>query len=133
MRTTALLLCFCISLVGLSGCDMPDGADTAADTSATAPDNTAVNERDADGDTLTPLDQGQGAADVERTAEIRQKVLDTEGMSINARNSKIITNNGKVTLRGPVASADEKAAIQRIAAEVAGQGNVTNQLEVAPE
>ena len=135
MRTTALFLCLC-GLLGLSGCDQFDAANsttttTTDDTHAAAPDNTEVNERDADGDTLTPLDQGQSTEDVERTAEIRRQVLATEGMSVNARNVKIITNDGKVTLRGPVASADEKTSIARIAVAVAGEGNVTDQLEVA--
>ena len=135
MRTTALILCLS-GLLGLSGCDQYDAANSATtddNTHAAAPDNTAVNERDADGDTLTPFDQGQSAADVERTAEIRRQVLATEGMSVNARNVKVITNDGNVTLRGPVASADEKASIARIAVAVAGEGNVTDQLEVAAE
>jgi osmotically-inducible protein OsmY len=37
-----------------------------------------------------------------------------------------------VTLRGPVRSEDEKSNLQAKAAEIAGQDNVTNQLEVAP-
>lgn len=62
-----------------------------------------------------------------------QKIVAADGMSINARNVTIITNEGKVTLRGPVASAEEKSAIERMAVEVAGPRHVTNQLEVAAE
>lgn len=131
MRITALLLFVCASMAGLSGCDSQHVMEKPTDATVTSPDNTEINERDADGRTLTPLDQGQGEADIERTAEIRRKVLAAEGMSVNARNAKIITNNGKVTLRGPVTSADEKANIERIAVEVAGNGNVNNELEVA--
>jgi osmotically-inducible protein OsmY len=52
-------------------------------------------------------------------------------MSINARNIKIVTSQGKVTLRGPVASAAEKDAIDKMARDVAGSDNVDNQLEIA--
>src|SRR5687768_2084298 len=92
-------------------------------------DNTAVNERDRASDAKTAGTQGQGKSDVELTAEIRSKVTDTK-MSVNAQNSKIVTQNGKVTLRGPVKSQEEKDAIGRIATEVAGAGNVDNQLEI---
>jgi hyperosmotically inducible protein len=52
---------------------------------------------------------------------------------VYAHNIKIITQDGKVTLRGPVRSEDEKASIEAKAVAVAGAGNVTNQLEVAPK
>lgn len=96
-----------------------------------AADNSAVNERDRDGAEKTPLDQGQDSTDVERTAEIRRKVLSLPEISINARNVKIITVDGQVTLRGPVASEAEKEAIYRAAVEVAGEENVVNELEVS--
>ena len=53
-------------------------------------------------------------------------------MSVNAQNVKIITQSGKVTLRGPVKTEEEKAQIAKMAEEVAGPGNVDNQLEVQP-
>jgi hyperosmotically inducible protein len=52
-------------------------------------------------------------------------------MSTDAKNVKIITENGRVTLRGPVKSADEKSQIEKIASDVAGEGKVDSQLEVA--
>jgi len=97
-----------------------------------APDNTAVNQRDAEPSaTKTPIDQNENKDDVNRTAEIRKRILDTADMSVNAQNVKIITQNGKVTLRGPVNSETERDAIVKIATSVAGEGNVDNQLEVA--
>ncbi len=57
------------------------------------------------------------------------RVVDTE-MSVNAHNVKIVTQDGRVTLRGPVKDAAEKDAIEKIAVEVAGAGHVDNQLEV---
>lgn len=94
-------------------------------------DNTGVNERDRGAAAKTPLDQHNNDTDIEITANIRQRVVDTE-MSTNAQNVKIITEEGRVTLRGPVATAAERTQIDRIAQEVAGAGNVDNQLEVQP-
>jgi sporulation protein YlmC with PRC-barrel domain len=94
------------------------------------PDNTARNVRDRDSSALTPLDQGNSQADIDTTAEIRKEILAGDGMSMNAKNVKIITMNGHVTLRGPVNSADEKRQIGDIANRVAQTSNVDNQLEV---
>jgi hyperosmotically inducible protein len=94
------------------------------------PDNTARNVRDRDNSTLTPLDQGNSQADIDTTAQIRKEIIATDGMSTNAKNVKIITMNGHVTLRGPVNSADEKRQIGDIADRIAQSENVDNQLEV---
>ncbi|HEX5103193.1 MAG TPA: BON domain-containing protein [Pirellulaceae bacterium] len=94
------------------------------------PDNTAVNERDADGATKTPIDQDESQADVSTTAKIREQITSQEGMSINARNVKVMTSNGRVTLRGPVDSSAERETIERIAQDVAGAANVDSQIEV---
>jgi sporulation protein YlmC with PRC-barrel domain len=94
------------------------------------PDNTARNIRDRDSSTLTPLDQGNSQADIDTTAQIRKEIIAANGMSINAQNVKIITMNGRVTLRGPVNSEDEKHQIGDIANRIAQSSNVDNQLEV---
>jgi osmotically-inducible protein OsmY len=94
------------------------------------PDNTGINKRDADTAlTKTPGDQGQSKAEVDTTAAIRKRVTDMD-LSTNADNVKIITENGKVTLRGPVESDEEKQTIERLAREIAGEGNVTSELQV---
>ena len=79
----------------------------------------------------TPFDQNENKTDIDITANVRKRVVDTK-MSVNAQNVKIITQNGKVTLRGPVKSEEEKMQIDKIAHEVAGPANVDNQLEVQP-
>ncbi len=94
------------------------------------PDNTARNVRDRDERTLTPLDQGNSKADVSTTAQIRKEIIAGKDMSVNARNVKIITLNGRVTLRGPVNTAEEKRLIGEIADRIARSENVDNQLEV---
>ena len=95
-------------------------------------DNTGRNVRDRDGQALTPLDQGNSKADVDTTARIRKGVMAEKNMSINAQNVKIITLNGRVTLRGPVNTGEEKARIAEIAERIARSENVDNQLEVKP-
>ncbi|MDP1563948.1 MAG: BON domain-containing protein [Pirellulaceae bacterium] len=95
-------------------------------------DNTGVNVRDRDSTAKTPFDQNENQADIGITAKIRAQVVETE-MSINAHNIKIMTANGKVTLRGPVESLTEKKQIEAIAVAVAGEGNVDSQLEVSDE
>lgn len=92
-------------------------------------DNTGVNVRDRSPAYKTPINQNENRRDVSITADIRKRVVDTE-MSVNARNVKIITQDGHVTLRGPVKNIAEKSAIEAIAVEIAGGGNVVNQLEV---
>jgi hyperosmotically inducible periplasmic protein len=98
--------------------------------STTGPDNTARNIRDRDNRTLTPLNQGNSQADIDTTAQIRKEIIAADGMSTNAKNVKIITMDGHVTLRGPVNSASEKSQIGDIANRIAQAANVDNQLEV---
>jgi osmotically-inducible protein OsmY len=96
----------------------------------TAADNTGRNVRDGVDRTRTPLDQGNSKADVATTARIRKEILAGKNMSVNAQNVKIVTNQGQVTLRGPVNSAEEKRLIGEIANRIARTENVDNQLEV---
>ena len=93
-------------------------------------DNTARNTRDRKGRELTPLDQGNSKADVSTTAQIRREIIAGDNLSVNAKNVKIITVNGRVTLRGPVNSAEEKRLIGEISDRIARSENVDNQLEV---
>jgi osmotically-inducible protein OsmY len=93
-------------------------------------DNTARNRRDRDPSlTVDPLDQGNRRSDVETTARIRSALVENDRLSTSAKNVKIITREGQVTLRGPVTSEEEKRIIAEVAARSA-PGRVTNQLEV---
>ena len=94
-----------------------------------APDNTKRNKDQTD---PSADQQKMNSADRAVTQKIRKAIHDDKSLSTNAHNIKIITQDGKVTLRGPVRSEDEKSNLQAKAAEVAGQDNVTNQLEIAP-
>ncbi len=98
-----------------------------------AADNTAQNQRDRDHQTLTPIDQSNKPADLETTRNIRRALVKDDQLSTEAKNVKIITVDGNVTLRGPVKTDQEKAAILAKAAQVAGDSNIHNELQVAGE
>jgi len=94
-------------------------------------DNTARNVRDGGNKTLTPADQGNSPADLELSQKIRKAlVIRPTDYSVAAKNIKVITVNGKVTLRGPVQSETERTAVAALARSVAGEANVDDQLEV---
>jgi osmotically-inducible protein OsmY len=93
-------------------------------------DNSGKNERDRSGETKTPLDQSNTPEDLKITQAIRQAIVKDDTLTMTAKNVKIITAGGMVTLRGPVKSAEEKAKIDKIAKGAAGETKVDNQLEV---
>jgi osmotically-inducible protein OsmY len=102
-----------------------------ATSNSAAADNSQNNLRDRDSSNQTPIDQGNSPADLQLTQQIRKMVASgTNNFSVIAQNIKIITDNGQVTLRGPVQSDAEKTSIDSIAKGVAGETNVTDQLEV---
>jgi|GEM_PF-3248391 len=127
-----VLLGCLLLLSACTGCDPANNTagNTPAGRANTARDNTAVNQRDSDGGTKTPFDQSNTTADTELVAKLRSEVLKIDKLSINGRNIKIITNDGKVVLRGPVESAAEHDSILKVVNGIAGESNVTDDLEV---
>lgn len=95
------------------------------------PDNTRVNRRDRHHGEPTADDQKMNVADRELTRKIRRAVVDDKSLSTYAHNVKIISRDGVVILKGPVRSAEERSAIEAKAVEIAGTGNVRNDLTVA--
>lgn len=98
--------------------------------SSPAPDDTGRNQRDQGGAGLEATDQSNRREDVELTSRIRRALTDDGSLSMNAHNVKIITVNGRVTLRGPVDSEAERRKVEAMARRIAGQHPVTNELEV---
>ena len=94
------------------------------------PDNTAANERDRSGETKTSGDQSNSSADLKTTQAIRQALVKDGELSTTAKNIKVITANGHVTLRGPVKTAQEKAKIDQLAKSAAGGAHIDDQLNV---
>jgi hyperosmotically inducible protein len=115
-----ILTLLCVSVFTLSA--------IAQDTAAA--DNTGKNERDRSGETTTSGDQSNSQEDVKITAAIRRAVVRDNSLSTTAKNVKIITANGMVTLRGPVKNDAEKAKIAELAQSAAGNAKIDNQLEV---
>ena len=111
---------------------MASRAPLPATSQQTAPDNTRANKGDAQKGAITADQQKMNPADRELARKIRASITDDKALSTYAHNIKIISQDGKVTLKGPVRSEDEKANIEAKAAAVAGEGHVTDQLEVAP-
>jgi len=103
-----------------------------SDSQQTPPDNTKANQSDKDQSAPTADQQKMNPTDREITKKIRAAIHEDKSLSTYAHNIKIITQDGKVTLKGPVRSEDEKRNIATKAAAVAGDGNVTNQIDVAP-
>src|SRR5215472_9015145 len=97
---------------------------------APAPDNTKAN---AQTDQNTADKQSNAASDRTLTQQVRKAIMQDKSMSTYAHNVKVVTQNGQVTLSGPVRTDEEKQAIAQKAAEVAGQDHVVDQISVAPK
>ena len=95
-------------------------------------DNTKINQRDRSQNEPTADQQKENTNDRQLTAQIRRAIVKDKSLSTTAHNVKIISQNGAVTLKGPVKSDAEKQAIEAKAAQIAGQDKVNNELQVAP-
>ena len=94
-------------------------------------DNTKVNQRDRNKSEPTADQQKETPADRQLTQQIRKAIVKDKSLSTYGHNVKIITQNGMVTLKGPVKSEEEKQAIETKAAEIAGADKVTSEIQVA--
>jgi hyperosmotically inducible periplasmic protein len=95
------------------------------------PDNTSVNKRDRDAGQPTADQQKNNQTDRELTKNIRRSIMADKSLSSYAHNIKIISQNGTVTLKGPVKSEDEKQAVIAKAVAVVGSADkVTDQVSV---
>ena len=101
--------------------------DQVSSPSQSVPDNSANNK-----DHGTTADQQSAhKSDTDITRDIRRSIVSDKSLSTYAQNIKIITQNGAVTLKGPVNSDEEKQTVASKAAQVVGGADkVTNQLTV---
>jgi hyperosmotically inducible protein len=97
---------------------------------APKPDNTRVNQADRSKDAPTADQQKDNKSDWETTRQIRKALVGDKSLSTYAHNVKVISQNGTVTLKGPVKSEDEKKTVEAKAAEVAGASNVKSEITV---
>ena len=123
VRTVLLTGVLCSAVLPLS-------AQTPA--AQTPADNTKVNTRDRAKGAVTADQQKENATDRGLTQKIRRALMADKTLSTYAHNVKIITQNGNVTLKGPVRSNEEKQNVETKAIEIAGAGHVTNEMSVAP-
>jgi hyperosmotically inducible periplasmic protein len=102
----------------------------AVGATAQQPDNTKANTRDRDSSQPTADKAKNNLSDRQIMQNIRKSVMADKSLSAYAHNAKIIADHGKVTLKGPVHTDEESRNIEAKAKEVAGDGNVDNQLSV---
>ena len=123
MKRMWILNAFTAAALAVSG-----GILAASQAQTPPPDNTKSNKAANSGATA---DQGKNS-ESDRTImqKIRQAVMADKSLSTYAHNVKIISQNGKVTLKGPVNSDAEKQSIEQTAVDVAGAGNVTNEITI---
>lgn len=108
--------------------------DSSTQPGTAAPDNTKMNQRDRNGAEPTADQQKENTSDRELTRQVRRALVQDKSLSTYAHNVKIVAQNGTVTLKGPVKSEEEKAAIEQKAAEAAGGAEkIHSELEVKGE
>jgi len=122
------ILTFALLLPSLAGAVYAQSTDTKP-----KPDNTAVNKRDRNPDEAAADQQKMNKADRALTARIREALMADKNLSTYAHNVKIISQDGTVTLKGPVRSDDEVKSIMAKAIEGTGSADkVINQMSVKP-
>src|SRR5579862_4425932 len=70
----------------------------------TPADNTKTNQRDRHNSEPTADQQSNNRSDTDITKQVRHAIVADKSLSTYAHNVKIITQNGSVTLKGPVRS-----------------------------
>lgn len=93
-------------------------------------DNTRINVRDRSASEPTADNQRNNMSDRDITRQIRQSLAKDSSLSSYAHNLKIVTQNGQVTLKGPVRSEEEKKAVEAKASAIAGENKVTSELDI---
>jgi hyperosmotically inducible periplasmic protein len=121
-----LATAFLVSSLGLGWAQQDNNASQAP------ADNTKVNQRDRNSNEPTADQQKENTSDRQLTAQIRRAIVKDKSLSTDAHNVKIIAQGGNVTLKGAVKSDAEKQAIESKARQIAGDGKVTSELQVAP-
>jgi osmotically-inducible protein OsmY len=96
-------------------------------------DNTAQNKGSTMKTAVTAEKQGNKKDQVKILAEVRKSIVDEKGLSMDAKNIKILFSNGVVTLRGPVDSDAEVTKVVDLAKACGGVSSVVNKLTVAPK
>ena len=97
------------------------------------PDNTKVNKRDRAPGAVTADQQKMNAGDRDLTAKLRRSIMADKSLSTYAHNVKIVSQDGTVTLKGPVRSEEEVNNILAKAKAVTSEAKVVNEMSVKPK
>ena len=109
------------------------GAPAHAQSNPPQPDNTKTNQRDRDSGEPTADQQKMTPEDRALASKIRRAIVADKSLSTYAHNVKIISQNGTVTLKGPVRSDDEVKSIVAKATDATGSTDkVINEMSVKP-
>jgi len=111
-RFVVLAMCFALMLV-------PDGLAATTGLNAVATQQTPK-----------ASDQGNDEAAIKLAAQIRRALVNDKSLSVRAHNITIVVRNGTVTLRGMVASGQEKQAVHQKVLRIAGSEPVNDLLTV---
>jgi len=133
MKTQALTAAVAAGLLIIAAQSALSQSSTAPSTGTVPADNTKSNKLDPSNTAATADAQKDNAGDRTITQRIRKSLVTDKSLSTYAHNVKIVSVDGTVTLNGVVRSEDEKSAVEAKAVSVAGQGNVVNDLKVAPK
>jgi len=120
-----------VSILSLALWSSPSFA--GKDSANSKSDNSKVNQRDRSADALTADQQSNSEGDTELTRRIREDLMKIKDLSVYGQNVKIITVDGKVTVKGPVRSQDEENSILKSARSFAGASNVNNEMAIVKE
>lgn len=102
----------------------------AGQNATTPADNTKAN-KGVNGKSEHTADKGAGtSSDLKILKEIRRELVKDKSLSTYGHNVKVLVASGKVTLKGPVHTEEEKKAIEAHARSIAGDGNVENEISV---
>jgi hyperosmotically inducible protein len=101
------------------------GVVAALSAAAAPPANAVPRSQNA---TAGAAQQSNHMSDLQITRNIRRALIKDKSLSMDAHNVTIITKDGKVTLKGRVKSDAEKQTVESAATNVAGPGNVDDQL-----
>jgi hyperosmotically inducible periplasmic protein len=107
------------------------GSSAYAQSGDTKPDNTKINQRDKNANEATADNQKMNPEDRALSAKIRRSVMADKTLSTYAHNIKIVSQDGTVTLKGPVRSDSEIQTLVSKAVDATGSADkVVNQLAV---
>jgi hyperosmotically inducible protein len=120
-----------VGATNTSGRDTMDHATTTTDTSKSSGSYGAAGTATGNDRNVTADQHPMNERDVAITRQIRQEIMSNKDLSTRAHNLTVVTDSGKVTIRGTVPSDAEKSSVEQIARGVSGVSSVTNQVTVS--